>query len=308
MRKLISVLLLLTMLVPAALCEEAPTAETPALTAAAPLPIDPTVGGYAPDPAAFVEADEATGTLRGYHDESLSITLETIEQDGVAYHVARVKIADASQLRTGLEDPKRIKKSNYLHKLAGDYNAVLAISADQIVRNESGYVIRMGETYRKKYYKSRDILAIDSNGDFHIIYKSDKDALAALLERTDITIVNTFNFGPALVAEGKALPIPEYYTQFNLSRPEPRCAIGQVGKLEYLLVVADGRSKNSDGATGDEMAAFMAAQGCQVAYNLDGGDTAMMWFGGDYYSRKTKRSQSDIIYFATATDPNAAEE
>ncbi len=307
MRKLIAVLMLLTMLVPAALAEEAPAAET-ALTAAAPLPIDPTKGGFEPDPAAFVEADEAAGTLKGYHDESLSITLETIEQDGVSYHVARVKIADASQLRTGLEDPKRIKKSNYLHKLADDYNAVLAISADQIVRNESGYVIRMGETYRKKYYKSRDLLAIDSNGDFHIVFKSDKDELDALLARTDVTVTNTFNFGPALVMDGQALAMPDYYTQFNLGRPEPRCAIGQVGKLEYLLVIADGRSKESDGATGDDMAAFMAAQGCQVAYNLDGGDTAMMWFGGDYYSRKTKRSQSDIIYFATATDPAATEE
>ena len=46
----------------------------------------------------------------------------------------------------------------------------------------------------------------------------------------------------------------------------------------------------------------MQEQGCITAYNLDGGDTALMWFGGDYYSRKTKRSQSDIIYFATTVD------
>ena len=44
----------------------------------------------------------------------------------------------------------------------------------------------------------------------------------------------------------------------------------------------------------------MAAQGCVTAYNLDGGDTAMMWFGGDYYSAKTKRTQSDIIYIGSA--------
>ena len=45
-----------------------------------------------------------------------------------------------------------------------------------------------------------------------------------------------------------------------------------------------------------------------TAYNLDGGDTALMWFKDSYYSRETKRAQSDIIYFATAVDPAATEE
>ncbi len=297
MKKWIALLLLAVMLFPAAMAEET-TVEVPALTCPAPLAIDPNEGAYPANAEGYIK--DENGALIGYEDESLIIALETVEQDGVVYRVARVKVADASQLRTGLEDPKRIKKSNYLHNIAEEYNAILAISADQIVRNESGYVIRMGETYRKKYYSSRDILAIDSKGDFHIVYKSDKKALAALLESPDFTIVNTFNFGPALVAEGKQLESPKYYTQFNLSRPEPRCAIGQTGPLSYVLVVAEGRSDDSSGAKGEQLAAFMASLGCVTAYNLDGGDTAMMWFGGDYYSAKTKRTQSDIIYFGTA--------
>lgn len=310
MRKLTALLLLLTMLCPAALGETAePEAAEPLLIAAAPLPIDPTVGGFTPYPNGFVEADEATGTLKGYHDASLSIELETIEEDGVSYSVARVKVADASQFRTGLEDPKNGKKSNYLHNIAKDYNAILALSADMIVKNTSGYVIREGHTYRSKYYKSRDMLAIDSNGDFHVVYQSNQEEFEALLAREDISIINSFNFGPVLVDGGVALPLPEYYdNQFNLKRYEPRCAIGQVGPLEYLLVVAEGRSKTSTGASGEQLAAFMAKQGCQIAYNLDGGDTALMWFNGDYYSKKTKRTQSDIIYICTAVDPDAAKE
>ena len=294
MKKLIALFMLLILLVPAAMAVEA---ISPALTGT-PLAIDPTVGANPADESGYI-LDE-NGSKIGYEDASLRITLETIEVEGVLYRVARVEVADASQLRTGLEDPSRAKKSNYLHTIAQDYNAVLAISADQIVRNESGYVIREGKTYRKKYYKSRDILAIDANGDFHIVYKSDKAALNALLENQECPIVNTFNFGPALVAEGQVLEVPSYYTQFNLGRPEPRCAIGQTGPLSYILVVAEGRSDESAGATGAQLAAFMAAQGCVTAYNLDGGDTAMMWFGGDYYSAKTKRTQSDIIYIGSA--------
>ena len=283
MRKLISLLLLLTMLVPAALAED---------TEPAALPMDFSAG-YAADPANFTES--------GYEDESLSIQMERIQEDGITYNVARVKIAHASQLRTGLEDPERGKKSNYVHTIAEKYNAVLAISADFFVKNNVGYVVRQNEVYRKKPSKVRDMLLIDSNGDFHVIYKSNAEELQALLSRTDVTFPNIFNFGPVLVDKGEVVAIPEKY-EFNLTRYEPRCAIGQVGPLEYLLVVADGRSDTSTGAKGEQLASFMAAQGCITAYNLDGGDTALMWFGGDYYSRKTKRAQSDIIYFATTVD------
>ena len=227
--------------------------------------------------------------------------MERIQEDGVTYNVARVKIADPSQLRTGLEDPERGKKSNYVHTIAEKYNAVLAISADFFVKNSVGYVVRQNEVYRKKPSKVRDMLLIDSNGDFHVIYKSDAAELQALLAREDVTFPNIFNFGPVLVDGGEVIAIPDNY-EFNLGRVEPRCAIGQAGPLEYVLVVADGRSDTSTGATGAQLAQFMASQGCVTAYNLDGGDTALMWFGGEYYSRQTKRAQSDIIYFATAVD------
>ena len=310
MRKLISILLLMTLLCPAVLAEET-APEAPALTAAAPLPTELTEGGFVPDPDGFVEADEATGTKKGYHDASLSITLEQITEDGVTYNVARVKVADASQIRTGLEDPNRAKKNNYVHNIAAKYNAVLALSSDFFTKNSGGFVVRQGKVFRNENqaFKNRDMLVIDNKGDFHIIFRSNRDDLDALMARTDISIVNVFNFGPALVAEGKALEIPEYYKNtFNVKRPEPRCAIGQAGPLEYILVVADGRSKDSNGATGEQLARFMAAQGCMTAYNLDGGDTALMWFKDSYYSRETKRAQSDIIYFATAVDPAATEE
>lgn len=55
----------------------------------------------------------------------------------------------------------------------------------------------------------------------------------------------------------------------------------------------------------------MAKQGCTMAYNLDGGNSALMWFGGENYSEKTvkaERSVSDIIYFATAIDAANTEE
>ena len=170
----------------------------------------------------------------------------------------------------------------------------------------------MNEVFRKKPSKQRDMLLLDSNGDFHIILQSDADELKALLSSDTLTFPNVFNFGPALVVDGNVCEIPDYYkNKYNVFADEPRCAIGQIGELEYLLVVVDGRRKDSDGCTCAELADFMAKQGCTMAYNLDGGNSALMWFGGENYSEKTvkaERSVSDIIYFATAIDAANTEE
>ena len=142
-------------------------------------------------------------------------------------------------------------------------------------------------------------------------------ALGVTIELEKVTdLAAIMRFGvmttPALVVDGNVCEIPDYYkNKYNVFADEPRCAIGQIGELEYLLVVVDGRRKDSDGCTCAELADFMATQGCTMAYNLDGGNSALMWFGGENYSEKTvkaERSVSDIIYFATAIDAANTEE
>ena len=122
------------------------------------------------------------------------------------------------------------------------------------------------------------------------------------------SIVNVFNFGPALVIDGELQTMPEKYN-YNIDGMEPRCAIGQLGELEYLLVVVDGRDADgSKGCTVAELAQFMYDQGCTQAYNLDGGNSALMYFHGENYSKKSvsaERSVSDIIYFSTGVSGEA---
>lgn len=259
------------------------------------LPMDFTPGHVA-DPALFTEDS--------YEDESLSVQMERVWVEDAQFNVARVKISDPSQLRIGLAAPFGVKKTNRISTIARDSNAVIAIGGDYFANEEGGYVVRMGETYRKKPLKSRDMLVTDAKGNFHILKNSDAEQLKALMEAED-AIVNVFNFGPALVIDGELQEMPAKYN-YNLNGKEPRCAIGQVGELEYLLVVVDGR--NAGGSKGCDMATlaqFMYDQGCQQAYNLDGGNSALMVFNGENYSTKSfaaERSVSDIIYFATAID------
>ena len=260
-----------------------------------PLPVDFSAG-HVPDPALFTED--------AYKDDSIEVHMERVTVGKAQFNVARVKIADPTQLRTALAAPFGKKKTNRISTMARANNAVVAIGGDYYGNEEGGYVVRMGEVYRKKPLKSRDMLVIDSNADFHIIIKSDAAELKELVE-SDLGIVNVFNFGPALVVDGVLQEMPKKYN-YNIRGTEPRCAIGQIGPLEYLLVVVDGRGADgSKGCNVETLAQFMYDQGCQQAYNLDGGNSALMVFNRENYSAKSyeaERSVTDIIYFATAID------
>ncbi len=266
--------------------------------APAALPADATPG-MVPNPACFTET--------GYQDESITVTMESREAGDSMFHVAYVKIAHPSQLRTALAGPYGTKKTNKTSTMAKNNNAVVAMNGDYYSNREGGYITRQGETFRKKPSKNLDMLVIDSRGDFHVLVKSDPEKLTALVKDQDNPIIQAFTFGPALIVDGALMPPPESYP-FNIRRPEPRAAIGQVGPLEYVMVVVDGRREESPGVTVQELADFMAELNCIQAFNLDGGNSATMVFNNAFYSKKTgssERSVSDIIYFASAVDPAA---
>ena len=177
MRKVLALLLSLLMLTPA-LAEE---------TVITPLPMGLTDTGYTPDPNAFIAADEENGVLQGYQDDSITVTLWRETVGDATYNIARVKIADPSQFRTGLNHPKA-RTDNKISAIAEKHNAVVAIGGDYFGKDDYGYVVRMNEVFRKKPSKQRDMLLVDNNGDFHIILQSDADELKALLDDIQQTL------------------------------------------------------------------------------------------------------------------------
>ena len=72
-------------------------------------------------------AEESNYTEDGYQDETLTVTMERVWIGKAQYNVARVKIADASQLRIGLAAPFGKKKTNKISTIARDNHAVVAI-------------------------------------------------------------------------------------------------------------------------------------------------------------------------------------
>jgi exopolysaccharide biosynthesis protein len=75
-----------------------------------------------------------------------------------------------------------------------------------------------------------------------------------------------------------------------------------VDALTYKVVVTTGNT-NSHGMTLYEFSDLIASLGVQTAYNLDGGDSAIMVLGGKKVNEPELdniRNLYDIIYFASA--------
>ncbi len=263
-----------------------------------------TAPGMKPNPALF--------TPDGYEDASIRVQMETREgEKGVIWRIAWVEIASPTQLRTAYMG-KSVKSdsTNKVSVLAAARNAVVAINGDNYAQEKAkhSFVIRMGEVRQTKLNKQKDILIIDENGDFHTFLNS--AGADTFTQDTGHTAVNAFMFGPALVKEGEVVSLKRDYG-FNPKGRQPRCAIGQLDRLSYVMVIADNATgSDEEGVTHAELAGFMLELGCREAYNLDGGNSAVMIFNGQMYNNKKGRERdvADMIYFATAVPPEEWEQ
>lgn len=283
MKRLISVLVAALLLLPVTALGSA-------------LPLD-----FSPAPAAS-EAGYVSATE--YKDDTLHVTIEDVEQDDSVYHVARVEIADASQLRTALSSETGEKAKAVPSVIANAYNAVVAINGDSYLFRDKGYIVRQGQVLRKSGSTDLDMLIIDTAGDFHAIRKPTRASITDALKTYDVA--QSLVFGPVLVLDGEAQTVYNSYG-FAAQDKSPRTAIGQVGPLSYVLVVVDGRQEDSRGVTHKQLAEFMESLGCSVAFNLDGGGSSTMVFQGNVFnsvSEESEREISDIIYFGTGVNGN----
>ena len=248
-------------------------------------------------------------TENGYEDESIRVKTEHQEMDdGTKIHIAYIQIADPSQIRTGVVNPEKLgsSKTASVSALAKKYNAVIAINGDNYVDKpeKTTFEYRMTNKIRSKTNRTKDILVIDDQGDFHLFPKSQGiKEFPNELKKMDRKLVNAFTFGPALVIDGELMEIDENYG-YNPHGREPRAAIGQMGPLSYVLVIVEAKDRSgSSGFSQTKLGEFMHELGCKQAFNLDGGNSAEMVFGDQIIKGMPggdERGLSDIIYFASA--------
>lgn len=262
------------------------------------LPVD-LVPGYEPNPDCFTE--------NTYHDNSLDVRMEQVIYNNVRVNLAWITVKSPTQLRTAIagwsgDVYSEVRPGVIVHA----NNAVVAINGDFFTRRE-GIIYREGVAIKQTESPNKDSLFIDENGDFHIIRDSDPAEMIAYLQEGH-QMINTFAFGPALIIDGEVQQIRTDYWFEPESRSQ-RTAVCQTGELSYLFVEVIGRTDVSRGFTMQQLADFLGTLGCvQQAYNLDGGDSTVMYFGKYFWDKKyhyegMDRYTSDIIYVATAVDP-----
>ncbi len=81
-------------------------------------------------------------------------------------------------------------------------------------------------------------------------------------------------FHPALIVDGESV-LDGGWPGF-----QPRVCIGQTDRYEILMLVMEGRVSGTLGAELEDCAQVLQRHGCMQAMNLDGGNSAILWYDG----------------------------
>lgn len=221
-------------------------------------------------------------------------------------------------LRTVQNDPEKMGKVRVdATETAKKHNVVFAMNTDYYTyrvavnnNRHTGIVIRNGrilydDPYTEKQvtnsmFPNLDMLAFMPDGSLKVYHSWEKTAQEFL----DEGVQTVYSFGPYLLLDGKV----SERAYANNENKNPRCAIGMVEPGHYVAIMCEGRLKRSAGVTISYLAKMMRAKGCQVAFNMDGGQTAVMVFMGKqlnqigaYDGGKTNsRPTSEVLGFGTS--------
>lgn len=237
-----------------------------------------------------------------YDDGTIRIRIKSERIYDTTVYIADVRIRDASLLKTGLAgDSFGRNLAEVTSSIAERSGAVFAINGDYYGFREKGYVLRNGYLYRStsntRYPYGEDLVILE-DGSFEIV----NEASVTAEELAQKGAQQIFSFGPALVDQGEVAVIEGDEVE-RAQITNPRTAIGILDPLHYLMVVSDGRTAESRGLSLFQLAELMQDEGCETAYNLDGGGSSTIWFNGRVLNKPTtygdviaERTISDIVY------------
>ena len=227
-------------------------------------------------------------TDNSYKSRDVNVTLEKVQENGVTYFWADIYVRNLENFKTafGQGDPG---KTDTTVNMAKENNAIVAISGDYFSAHPKGIVIRNGQLYRES--KFQDVLVMNNDGSMET-FTADKFDIDKVKQSG---AWQAWSFGPMLLADGQ--PMQNFNT--NVAVANPRSAVGYYEPGHYAFLLVDGRQDGySKGMTMKEMSQLFYDRGCKVAYNLDGGQTAVMAFMGEVADQPYNggRKVSDILY------------
>lgn len=193
-------------------------------------------------------------------------------------------------LKTTQNDPEKMGKVRVdATETAKKHGVVFAMNTDYYTyrvsvsnSRKTGVVIRDGKIlYDDRYAQNEISPSLFPNLDTLAFYPDGSLSVHHSYELTaqdyiDRGAYDVFSFGPYLIKDGK-LSEKAYDTS---NTRNPRAAIGMVEPGHYVAIMCEGRLQRSSGVTMSYLAKLMRAKNCQVAFNIDGGQTAVVVFMG----------------------------
>jgi len=232
----------------------------------------------------LAEGEPIIHTENTYKSQNISVEITLVRAYDSDIYVADIYVRSLDNFQRAFPYNRWGASEGKMTDLAAKNNAIIAITGDSSDRIEKGIVFANGKLIRKSHNRLRDLAIIYKNGEMVAPHSSTINDREVLGQRDDIW--HCFLFGPSLLdAEGKA------YTSFisnyeRISTRNPRSVLGYYEPGHYCFVQVDGRKTTSKvdpalqsrGITLVDLAAFMESIGCKAAYNLDGGQSSILWF------------------------------
>ena len=237
-----------------------------------------------------------------YRSQDIYIEITPMRRLASDIYVADIYVRSVENFQRAYGKNKWKSTAQKVKVISQANDAILGMTGDNSHNLTAGWVIGNGKVLRKSSNRKRDLCLIYRDGTMETIEAQNVDNNWLKEKAATNEIWHCFLFGPALLdAEGKAK------TKFNsnVGPTNPRSVIGYYEPGHYCFVQIDGRGaksklepkKKSTGLKLKDLSLLMEELGCKAAYNLDGGQSSMMYFGNDLISvpYNNGRSAGDIV-------------
>lgn len=231
-------------------------------------------------------------------DISISVSREVSDDGSITYYIADIYLRDITCFQTALaNDTYGSGYRDSISDMAYLNQALLAVNGDYYGNTTEGVVIRNGVIYRANPTNC-DVCVLYYDGSMRVIPGSQFSVDEAIEDGA----WQAWTFGPALLDAGG-----ETITSFNstgrIISANPRTAIGYYEPGHYCLIVVDGRGESA-GITLPELSELFYELGCKAAYNLDGGNSSIMFWQDGVINDPSGggRESSDALIIAEVKD------
>lgn len=239
-----------------------------------------------------------------YLDETIfAVTWKQVIDDGM-YTFSEVKLAHPSQLRRYLAGGEYGSKILLVTtRMAQAVNAVVASSGDFYANRRFGVIVYDGVVQRVEGAGIVDTCYIDDKGDMLFSYAGELTTMEEAQKFVDDNNIRfSMAFGPIISDHGKRRDLVGYALGQG-DETYARAALCQMGELHYVVAAVNKENGFNGTATIYDFAENMLDLEPEMAYTLDGGQTAVIVMNDELINAVVMGSQravSDIFYFATA--------